>query len=60
MIFWYFPLSFLDSIYTKYQDPKYMDQNFYAYHAKRLCQTDNLTIEDFCNLSEVYEKLKII
>ena len=47
MVFWYFPLSFLDSIYTKYQDPKYMDQNFYAYHAKRLCQTDNLTIEDF-------------
>ena len=47
MVFWYFPLSFLDSIYTKYQDPKYMDQNFYAFHANRLCQIDNLTMEDF-------------
>jgi len=47
LIFLYFPLSFLDSIYTKYQDPLFMDQNFYAYHARRLCHVENLTIEDF-------------
>lgn len=47
LFYWYFPLTFIDSIYTKYQDSAFMDQNFYAYHSKRLCEIENLSLEDF-------------
>lgn len=47
LFYWLFPLTFLDSIYTKYQDTEFMDQNFYLFHANRLCLLDDLSLKDF-------------
>tara|TARA_A100001015_G_scaffold321670_1_gene453904 strand:+ start:8522 stop:9694 length:1173 start_codon:yes stop_codon:yes gene_type:complete len=47
LFYWLFPLTFLDSIFTKYQDAEFMDQNFYLFHANRLCLLDDLSLKDF-------------
>ena len=47
LFYWLFPLTYLDMIFTKYQDAEFMDQNFYLYHANRLCLIDDLSLADF-------------